>query len=241
MALPEANLLFIEQRNADELKVEFAALDYRKEQFLWKQWRPSDNWLVSLFAVQADTLFLQEFPHRGNPDQKNLIACDIWQAKIRWIAEGFSFSGCDGRSIYGYQIEEERPQAIVDIRTGERLKQPWFKPDWSEQTDLPGPIHYVEGTAHFESVRNYLQMKINRQITAGVDYMEYGESIIMSVYFRESAGLANYLFVFSQQGDLVLKEVLDEKLGGIGTDTFFVLSGCLFFVKNKLELVAYTL
>jgi len=38
---------------------------------------------------------------------------------------------------------------------------------------------------------------------------------------------------------LLLKEKLDEHLKGIGLDTFFVLSGYVFFVKNKVELVCY--
>ncbi len=78
-------------------------------------------------------------------------------------------------------------------------------------------------------------------ITKGVEYLEFNDWIIVSVYVEESAKLANYLLVFSETGELVLTLKLGEKLGGLGSDTFFILSGCLFLVQNKTDLVAYRL
>ena len=52
--------------------------------------------------------------------------------------------------------------------------------------------------------------------------------------------MANYLLVLDKDGEVLLEVKLGEKLPGLGTDTFFMLSGCLFLIKNKKELVAYT-
>ena len=63
---------------------------------------------------------------------------------------------------------------------------------------------------------------------------------MVSFYIEEGVNLANYLLVFSLEGEVLLEVKLGEKLTGLGTDTFFMLSGCLFLVKNKSELAAYT-
>jgi hypothetical protein len=53
--------------------------------------------------------------------------------------------------------------------------------------------------------------------------------------------LANYLIVLTSEGDVLLHEKAAENLKGIGIDTFFLLEGSLFFVKNKCELIRYKL
>jgi hypothetical protein len=71
-----------------------------------------------------------------------------------------------------------------------------------------------------------------------LEYLEHDSIIFISFYVQENE-LANYLFMLSADGNLLVKEKLDEQLKGIGLGTFFILSGCVFFVKNKAELVSY--
>ncbi|HET9053829.1 MAG TPA: DUF4905 domain-containing protein, partial [Cyclobacteriaceae bacterium] len=97
-----------------------------------------------------------------------------------------------------------------------------------------------EGTPHFETVKKFVS-QTDYRITKGVEYLEFSGWIIMSVYVEESAKLANYLLVFRETGGLALTVKLGEKLAGLGADTFFILSGCLFLVQNKTDLVAYRL
>jgi limonene-1,2-epoxide hydrolase len=71
-----------------------------------------------------------------------------------------------------------------------------------------------------------------------LEYLEHDSTIFVSFYIQDGE-LANYLILISADGKLLLNEKLDEHLKGIGMGTFFVLSGCVFFVKNKVELVSY--
>jgi hypothetical protein len=240
VAHEERNIIFIETRNADALTVEFAALDFGTNEFLWDHWRPSDNWLTSLFAAKGNTLLLQQFAHHGNPDQKNLLACNISERKIRWIAEGFSFSGWDGSVIHGYQLGEDLVSLMLDVNTGNKVDR--ANEVLTHQAGQNGgfPVFYPEGSASFEHIREFVSMKKQLHIEGGVEYLEMENRLCISMYVRESHGLANYLLVFDAEGTLLFEQKLAEKLGGLGTDTFFVLAGCLFFVKNRLELFVYT-
>jgi hypothetical protein len=74
----------------------------------------------------------------------------------------------------------------------------------------------------------------------GIEYREWDGLVFISYYVQEQ-GLANYLMVVREDGKLVLSEKLDDSLKGLGADTFFILQGCLFYIRNKRELISYQL
>lgn len=236
----EQNLLFLEVRIGDIFQVEFSALDYKTNQFIWKDWRMKESWWIGLTAANSQTLLLHTFVNKGNPDHKNLIACDIFSKVIRWEVGEFSFYDWNEQTIFGYRTKEDITPAQIHIESGEVRETQWeFIEEKSEVNSLR-PVQFLEGTQHFETIQRFAFQKLNKTILKGVEYIEFDNWIVVSIYIQESEGLANYLIVITKEGEIVLEEKLGEKLEGLGVDTFFILSGCLFFVKNRLELVAYT-
>ena len=71
-----------------------------------------------------------------------------------------------------------------------------------------------------------------------MEYLEH-EHLIFVSYQVMHESLANFLVAFSEQGELLFQEKLGDHLKGLGLDTFFILSGFLFFVRNKSELISY--
>jgi len=240
VAVPERHFIFLEIRNGDTFQVTFSALNYQSGQFIWKDWQMQESWWVTLTAANIHTLLLHTFVNRGNPDRRNLIACDIFSQAVRWEAPDFSFHDWDESTIYGYRTNGDILPASINIKSGEASEGAWQKVPLLVNEEMLRPVQYAEGTSHFETIQQFIQQRMKQTILQGAEYIEFGNWIIVSVYFRESEGLANYLLVMTQEGEIVLKEKLGEKLEGLGLDTFFILSGCLFFVKNRQELVAYT-
>jgi hypothetical protein len=237
---PEMGLLIIETRDGDNFRVAFSALNIRSNQFLWRDWTLDEKWLIGLLVVNNEVLLLQRFADRGNPDKKNLIAIDIKSRQLLWEATNFSFYNWNKQTIWGIKTLGAFPQAKIDIASGVITEASWKEPDVEIYAEIGSPVQYIAGTPHFETVKNFILMQVHQPIEMGVEYLEYNGFIVTSVYFSETQGLANYLLVFNESGELVLKERLVEKVQGLGMGTFFILSGCLFFVKNRLELVAYT-
>ena len=192
-------------------------------------------------AAKEDTLLFQSYVNKGNPDHKNLIAIDIFTKSVRWEVEEFSFYDWNDTTIFGYRTKEDIQPAIIDHRTGEVAAMHWEVQSKNRDTKPSNPVQFMEGTTHFESVKSFITQKAKLSIVMGVEYLDWDKWIMVSAYAHQEDSLANYLLVFDKAGVLLLKEKLGEKLQGLGTETFFVLSGCLFFVKNKLELVAYKL
>lgn len=200
-----------------------------------------ESWWVGLTAANEKTLLLHSYINKGNPDHKNLVAYDIFGQKIRWEIDEFSFFDWNDSVIWGYRTLNDLIPATVTIETGTLLEEEWQPIPAQERTDVYKPVRYTEGTSHYETVKRFVEQKASMEISRGVEYLEWENRILLSVYLEQGGKLANYLLVFDREGEKLMEEKLGENLPGLGTDTFFILTGCLFLVKNKSELAAYVL
>lgn len=234
------NKLVVEVRDDVNFQVTFSLFDYGKNEFTWKDVSLPENWWVSIAAVNKDTVLLNRFLNKGgNPDRKSLIALDAATGSIRWELEEFSFYDWNESDVLGYRTKDNPVPVTVMLETGEVVEKSW-QPKPQEMPDRQIPVFYAEGTAHFETIKKFVD-PTDYALTKGVEYLEFNSWIIMSIYVPEFEKLANYLLVFKETGELALTVKLGEKLSGLGSETFFILSGCLFLVQNKTDLVAYRL
>lgn len=238
LVVPEKNLLIIEVRDEQNFKVRFSALDLNRNEFVWKDWELEESWWIGMTAANEKTLLFHTFIHKGNPDHKNLIAYDIFDQKIRWKVEEFSFFDWSESTVQGYNTKDDLIPAIINVETGVVTEQSWTTSSPQQHDDYVKPALYPEGSSHFETLKKFLQQEVQMPISMAVEYLEHEDWIITSFYVEEK-GLANYLFVFDKNGGLLMKEKLGENLQGLGVGTFFMVSGCLFLVKNKSELRVY--
>jgi hypothetical protein len=241
LAVEAENQLVLEVRDDVNFKVTFSLLDFAKSEFVWKDISVPESWWVSLAAVNKSTVLLNRFMNKGgNPDHKSLIALDADTATIRWEMEELSLYDWNDSEILGYSTKDDLVPVKVNLHTGHLVEESWQPKTESILIENPKPVFYAEGTPHFETVKKFVA-QTDYAIIKGVEYLEFNGWIIVSVYVEELAKLANYLLVFDEAGALGLTVKLGEKLTGLGTDTFFILSGCLFLVQNKTDLVAYRL
>lgn len=241
LAVETENRLVVEVRDDVNFQVTFSMFDYAQSEFLWKNIALPESWWVSLAAANKNAVLLNRFMNKGgNPDQKSMLALDAATSTIRWERESLSFYDWNDSEILGYRTQDELIPARVNILTGEVTEEPWQPAVKDPVPENAKPVFYAEGTPHFETVKKFIA-QTDYTITKGVEYLEFNGWIIVSAYVEESAKLANYLLVFDGTGTLVLPLKLGENLAGLGADTFFILSGCLFLVQNKTDLVAYRL
>jgi len=227
-------------RDDAKFQVQFSALDFHNNQFLWRGIALKENWWIGLTAANENTVLFHTYVTKGNPDHKNLIALDIFNGNVRWEIAEFSFFDWDDSEIIGYVTRDELIQAKINIKSGSLTEAVWSAKAIEVEPELIRPIRYFEGTPHFDTVKEFIQKRTDYQPTKGIEYLEWKDWIMVSFYIEEGGNLANYLLALGKEGEVLLEVKLGEKLPGLGTDTFFMLSGCLFLIKNKAELVAYT-
>jgi Domain of unknown function (DUF4905) len=101
------------------------------------------------------------------------------------------------------------------------------------------PFQYLAGEHDFESVKNFLEVRMHQLALLGLEYLEYAGFIFVSFYFGHPGLFTNVLACFSKTGNLLWQDEIGTNLKGIGVNTFFVVADYLFFVKNKSELVTF--
>lgn len=238
LLVPETKLLILEARNDTRREASFSALDFESNRFLWKDILFEEHWWIGLTAATAEVLLLHLYQGTENPDKKGLMAWHIYDQKKLWQLDNFSFTFVREGKVHGHLSEEGNKVVAVDIMTGRISENNDVEIDRPENILTLKPFLYVESSSYFDTVKSFLAEKLNVKAVAGIEYLEY-DSLIFISYHVQQDGLTNFLMVVTIDGNVVLHEILDERLKGLGVETFFILSGCLFFVRNKRELVSY--
>ena len=195
-----------------------------------------EPWWISLSGVSGDIALFTLYTDTANPDKKAALAYHIRTEELAWWSNDFSIHTISDDCVWGFAEKFGKQEVVLDAKTGVPRKA--LTPDVRINDKAERPHHYPADHPYFDTVKKFLNQKFNLLPTAALEYLEHDSLIFISCYLHENE-LANYLFVLSPDGELLLKEKLEERLKGIGLDTFFVLSGCVFFARNKGELVSY--
>lgn len=231
--------LVVEIRDDQSFKTTYSVIDLQQCTVVLDSISFPESWWIALAAFHDELILVQTFENKaGNPDRKNLIAFDVNSRKIRWETPMFSFFGFEAEKIAGYLYKIDLEKVILDPFTG--TPEPY---DWNlvDTSDVPGSILYLEDNRYFETIAGFITSKTQKMPVRGIEYQEVNGFIIMSFYVVEKERLANYLLINNNDGITVFFDRITNAVTGIGKDTFFTLLDCVFFVKNKSELVSYKL
>jgi hypothetical protein len=239
VTIPDKEIMLLETRDQTKKNVSFHAWHYGSNTFLWRDFTLDEPWWVNLTAASGNVVLFTIYHEQQNPDKKALLAYDLSSRSLLWWNNDFSFGAIEGDIVSGFSFRLGQKALRLDLQTGQEVVGSRLG-STSDPSYVKAPLQYQEGSAHFNTVKTFLDNKLNLSVVAALDYLEYDALILISYYVTEN-DLANYLIVLDNTGSVRLHEKLDEHLKGIGLDTFFVLSGCLFFVKNREELVSYFL
>jgi hypothetical protein len=236
-AHPQKPVLFFEIRHDDLKTVTFAALDTASLSLLFDDLSLEEKWWVTLEDARANILLIKFFNDPANPEKTTLIALDFTTREMVWWKTTFVLKEIGSDTLVG--IDQTTGQTrIVDILTGEataRVHSPVV-----QNFSIQKPLQYYADSSHFQTVKLFLESRLQILAVSLIEYLEIDGFIVISVY-SNLEGLANFLIVLNVDGDVLLKELMGDRLTGIGLDTFFVFAGTLFFVKEKSELVSYKL
>jgi hypothetical protein len=236
--LADNDAIVVEVRMADSKQVSFTAINPDSGDILWANKVLEEPWWVNASAISRDLVLFTIYLDTNNPDKKGLLAYSMRDLSLQWWNNDFSLSEMGTNSLKGFTSRLGLKEVVLDLSTGKEISADHFqvKP---ASSNVRRPFQYHQETTHFDTVKTFLVDRLNFHPVSTLEYLEVDNRIVISAFCHESDGLANYLFVLSAEGNVLLKEKLEGPVKGIGLDTFFILNGCLIFVKNKVELVSY--
>lgn len=221
--------------------VTFSALQYDTGAFLWNDQSYAERWWLSLLATSDDVLLLQRF-NPDHPERRSLVAVDVATSASLWTHDEFTLERVSSEYVYGFTGAGGGKAVCLDLASGNIVAgMPARDSGDSKISGTRRPFLYQEGTPYFTTVRDFLSTNFGHRPEGGVEYLEFGGKVVISYHIRNPDGLANYLLVILESGAVLLHVKMAQGLRGLGTDTFFVLSDCLFFVMNGDLLLSYQL
>lgn len=240
VSVPGRPVLVIEVRDQAAKKVSFSALDYERNTFLWHSRILEEPWWVSLSAAAEEEILFTVYTDTNNPDKKSVLAYELGSLALRWWRNDFSVLAVRNNRVWGVSSKISSKEEVLDVHSG--LVTDPGSPTTETAQNTGGilrPVQYTEGTPYFDTVKTFLARQLNLIPVTALEYLEHDGLIFISCYTPQADALENHWLVLSAEGQIVMKENLSTGLKGIGLDTFFILGGCVFFVKNKVELVSY--
>jgi hypothetical protein len=237
IASPDGKFLLVEVRNADRKEVSFSVLRLSDNTFLWRDRKLEEPWWINATAICSGFLLFTIYLDTNNPDKKGVLLYRLDDLSLVWWNNDFSVSEVGASFVSGFSSKTGIKPLTLDISSGKEIP-PMPKYDEPDH-HITRPVQYVDGMDYFATVKKYLADRLNLFCVSALEYLQASDKIVMSYYVEEQGGLANYLLVLDSAGDVLMKTKMDERLKGIGLDTFFILDGLLIFVKNKVELVSY--
>lgn len=155
-----------------------------------------------------------------------------WWINLSWVSNGQAFlkvfedtNNPDRTHLLALNLESGEPEAAAEAG--------------AHTNPARLPFHYGEGEPDFGTVKNFIVQQVGIIPFGGLEYLEYGTTVLISFYHGQPGQYINTLAGFSTTGKLLWKQEIGMNLKGIGVNTFFMVGDRLFFVKNKSELVTF--
>jgi hypothetical protein len=238
--------IICEDRDTESKTTSFFCIDRGERRLLWDNKNFGEQWWIGLSAITKDRLYLHGFRKPDMPEQKNIIAVDLFNGNVLWKNTDCTFIGIQSPYIFGYKdLFERRVYYKIDEITGAMIEEMSALPEGLasntqyERTDFTFPEQVSpENDPLWKQVQNETGFK-------SAEYITTEKYIILNVYSLNSIpdeGLKNTLSVIdSSTKKKVYSDVLNGSTQYPVPDSFFMDGERVYYIKERKTLVALDL
>lgn len=227
----ESGLIAIESRDAATHTASFSLFNFRTGECLFANIQVENSWWHGLDKVHAGTVFLHGYESENSPQHKGIIAISN-TGEIKWQQFNLAIEGVTTAGLLVYYTSlQPRKLMLADPLTGQIQNQPVTNiPISYQHIRLPGILS--SGTA----VPTHLPENIEGPLLC----LDYKELTCWSFHTKKNGGISQHLQIH-RNDVIVLHDFLSQDIQKLNPEAFFLLSGYLFYVRNKVEIVSYLL
>lgn len=236
---PSGNYLLLEIRNADTLSASFYIYDRKDASLQLKPISFEENWWIGISYFTDKLIVFHVFPETDDPAVKTFFCYDIVHHRTLWKMEQIDILSFSEHSMKVITKGETQVRQF-DLFSGKIQPESLENRTQPDTNFIRYPFHYVQGTAHFETVEKFLSSIDIGPVERGVDYFE-GNGVVVIAYYTGGTKLVNDLIVIDLNKNILLNERLGKELGGISDRAFFVFHDTLIFVKDTTHFFCYQL
>jgi len=249
MFFSRSGIIAGETRDTLSKNAYFFALNSTDGRIIFSNLQLEQKWWVSISGVNDGFAFISGYKKPDMPELMGITAIHLLDGSIRWESNDLSFFFADNDRVYVCkQLLETKKYYSIDANTGRDRKEVtvesivsrkeevesslyqdfiYPEPDQTGLIDLSGLKH--EGPVEYIKFKGYIIY----------NYHEYKGVGIRNV---EKNRLTNKLLIRDSASDkIVFSETLNKNVTGYVPDSFFIRKDCLFYVREKRELVCVSL
>jgi hypothetical protein len=254
--ISDSDLLIIESRDIDNKQVYFSCVDVLSNKIIFKDLQLEEKYWIGIETVYKDIIYFHKFAKPDMPGHKTIIAFDISSKNILWQTDDYNFLFALENKIYAFrQMFEGREFFTLDYLTGKLLEE--------LGTDAARINRIKESLNEDEKYKNYLfpnifrnetiqdkiipktilRIKRDSEVEGNIEYIIYNNLILFNFYKRNQQGsLENVFYAVNIDKDKILmNEKINSNANAYVPDSFFIKDNLLFLLKEKTQVVVYSI
>lgn len=244
--------LLIEERDTQKHEVYFQCFDIHSGKQLLKNLSFEEKFWIGIDGFEDDTIFFHGYVKPDMPWHKGITAYSVMKKKVLWNNPEITYSFLHQGKIYSSRrLFESSEYYTVDPATGKiieelgdnadsfnALKETFYNS--RDYSDYKFPSFYSSGVYDNLFVG---QMHLPEDSLRDVEIIELGSGIIFTSRESDGRDRTNQRLnvVDNESQKFVFSEVINKNEENRSFDSFFVYSGYLIVVKNKIEVTIYRL
>jgi len=254
--LPSGGKLLIEERDEKNKQVFFNCIDIETGKEIISDFQTDEKFWVGVEAFENDMIYFHKFAKPDMPGHIGITVYGIGKKTVLWSSDNLIFLFLFNKQVFAFiQKFESRDYFSLDAETGDIIKE--YGEDVNEVNNLREksldvqnekyknyifPDSYIPGRFS-PDVEKIIEKKRKSVIISGsVECAEKNKSAFLSYHTVDNNGkLENHFNIIDiSSGKVILELLLNQGIASYIPDSFFLKDSLLFLIKDKNELLVYS-
>ncbi len=255
--IPSGDKLLIEERDEGNKQVYFSCVEIESGESILKDFQLDEKFWAGVETFEKDKIYFHGYEKPDMPGHMGITVYDLTGKRVLWNRQDAVFLFLYEDEIFAYlQKFESREFFSFDAETGESVR------NYGENTKEINSIREKILDEQYEKFKNYYfpdpyfagklppdpqerieKLKKDLIISGGIDYILYDSFLLLSFHTVRDDGKLNNNFSIIEidGGKIIFEDVINSGITSYIPDTFFIKDNLLFLIKDKIELLVYSL
>jgi hypothetical protein len=263
----DKNIIVGETRDIKSKNVYFFSLDVKSGKTFLKNYQlENEDYWISIEGLNENVFFLHRFVKPDLPQHKSIIAVDIFSGKKLWENNEYIYLFNTNNNLYAYKEKFETNEIVeININNGKLLKT-FTKGEHKEIYKLKNeslskstyerfnyPVPYVKEETPENLIKIFEKEITDFNAKGKIEYIIKGNYLMFNYYLENSilnndqsrGMIINFVNKFCiydiNDNNKIYKDTLNKNSSYNVPDNFFVKDDHLYYLKEKIELIALNL
>ncbi len=255
--LPSGDKLLIEERDEKNKQVYFSCIKIESGKKILNDFQLDEKFWVGIEEFENDMIFFHGFHKPDMPGHIGITVYSLNKKNILWSRKDLIFLFLYKEKLFAFRQKfEARELFLLDAETGNileeygeefeeinRLREKSLDEQYEKYKNYFFPEAYVPGKLTPEAEKTIEDKKNVEVISGSIDLISNKNLLFLSYHTVDNEGKLenNFNVVDIDTGKIILEVLLNQGITSYIPDSFFVKDDLLLLLKNKNELIVYSL